>query len=226
MGAGRCRPSATLGVVALCSFALLLGSAPLALAGAPEIAPTFPSCVPSDGNAVVEVTLRPEAGWASVRTYFKASGNPDYYFLEMRAAGQGKYFTVIPKPVSDTKAVDLHVEVRDGENALTRSAEKSVAVNSTCKTALNDEQKKVAQNLVAGETKDTQRDKEILGFQCEGVVSRIDSIGVLRPDEACRRAAILAATQTAVLIPALVVGAGGAVIIINKHEKKETSPSH
>lgn len=175
---------------------------------------------------MVEVALKPETGWASVRTYFRAAGKPDYYFLEMRALGQGKYFTVIPKPKSETKGVDMRIEVRDADGTAAKSADATVQVTKGCSATLNAEQTKLAQNLVAGETIQNQKDKEVLGFECEGVVSRIDVRGVLRPDEACRKAAIAAANRKAILIPALAVGAGGAaVVILDKDEKKETSPS-
>jgi hypothetical protein len=97
-------------------------------------------------------------------------------------------------------------------------------VTKTCAATLNDEQKKVAQNLVVGETTVDQHNRDILGFACVGVVSRIDVIGVLRPDEACRKALMGFVIPPAVWIPALAVGAaGGAVIVVHKNEKKETS---
>lgn len=218
------RHGTILGAAVALGVVLALSSSGPALAGPPEITPSYPKCVPSGGNVPVAVSLQPGVGWASVRTYFRANGKPDWYFLEMRAAGQGKFFTTLPMPLSETKGVDLHVEVRDAENQLTRSADVTANVNSSCEVTLSQEEKKVAQNLVVGETIEGQKDKEVLGFRCEGVVSRIDPRGALRPDEACRKILVVAATKKAVLIPALIVGAGGAAIILTD-DKPETSPS-
>jgi hypothetical protein len=223
MTTGLCRPRAVSGGLLAVSLALCIAEP--AVAVTPEITPTFPTCVSAGDNAVVEVKLRPEGGWASVRLYFKANGSSDYYFLEMRALGNGKYFAVIPRPLSSTSGVDMYVEVRDGDWVGTKSVVKTESTSGGCSAKLNEEQKKLAGNLVVGETNDAQRGAQVFGFECEGIVSRIDVKGVLRPDELCRWVAIAGAVPTGILIPALAVGAGGAAVIItNKHEKKECSP--
>jgi hypothetical protein len=121
MRTGLSRFCAILGVALMPALVLTLGIAVPSEAASPEITPTFPSCVPAGGNAVVEATLRPEDGWGSVRAYFRASGSPDYYFLEMRAMDHGKFFTVLPRALDATKAVDLRIDVRDGDEILTKT---------------------------------------------------------------------------------------------------------
>jgi hypothetical protein len=211
--------SAVLGVV------LLVFAGSPAAAAPPEIGAGTPACVPSGGNAVASTLIKPETGWASIRAYFRAGGQTDWYFMEMRATGAGSYFAVLPKPVSATKSVDLQVQVRDADGVVTRGPLANVKVGS-CSVTLTEEQKRYAENLVAGETVESQKNKVLAGFECEGVVSRIDVQGAIRPDDACRRAIIAAANKTAIIIPAIIVGVGGAaVIIINNQEHKETSPS-
>jgi len=144
----------------------------------------IPDCVPEDDNALVTLTLQPEVGWSSVRIYFRDHEEPDWYFLEMRAEGAGEYWAALPKPEADTEKVDMRLVVQDDEGLETSGAMKIVEVKS-CDADLTDEQERYADNLVVGETALAQQDEEVFGFQCEGIISRLEPDGDLRPDEAC-----------------------------------------
>lgn len=191
----------------------------------PSIEATFPSCVPSGGNSVVSVTLKPDTGWALVRVYFRAVEEKAEYFMEMRAVGNGSLFGVLPKPESSTSAVEMYVIARDAEGRPVKSGPITVKVANGCEVKLTEEQQRYAQNLVVGNTAADQEGKVVEGFLCDGIVSRIDIKGALRPDEQCRRVLIAAATSGSALIPALALGAAGAGVIIIDRENKPNSPS-
>lgn len=192
----------------------------------PSIEATFPSCVPSSGNSVATVTLKPDTGWALVRVYFRATEEKAEYYMEMRATGNGSFFAVLPKPESGTSAVEMYVMARDAEGRPVKSGPITVKVASGCEVKLTEEQQRYAQNLVVGNTAADQEGKVVEGFLCDGIVSRIDIKGALRPDEQCRRVLIAAATSGSALIPALALGAAGAgVLIVDRDDKEPNSPS-
>jgi hypothetical protein len=192
----------------------------------PSIEATFPSCIPSEGNSVAKVTLKPDTGWALVRAYFRATEGKSDYYMEMRAMGDGSFFAVLPKPDSKTSSVEMYTIARDAEGRPVKSGPITVKASGGCKVTLTEEEQRYAQNLVVGNTAVEQETKVVEGFLCDGIVSRIDIKGALRPDEQCRRLLILAASNGSALIPALVVGAAGAgVLIIDKDDKEPNSPS-
>ncbi len=205
--------------------AVLLVSA-LAAYAEPSIDATFPSCIPSKGNSVVKVSLKPETGWAMVRVYFRATNEQGEYYMEMRAVGDGSYFAVLPKPLSGVSTVEMYVLARDAEGTPIKSEPTLVNVSGSCKVTLTPQEQTYAQNLVVGNTLADQEGKTVLGFLCDGVVSRIDLRGALRPDEECRKVLIAAAAGGNILIPALAVGAAGAAaVVIDKDDKVINSPS-
>jgi len=156
-----------------------------AAAGPPKIMPVLPQCLPQCGNAVVSAIITPPSGWASVRVYFREKGEKDYYYLEMRAESGGQYWVVLPKPLCKTKKVEIYLTAKDASGNVTISPVAKIDVKSDCKVTLTPEQYRYAQNLVVGETTPAQKGNRIVGFCCEGVVSRIDSTGALLNDEYC-----------------------------------------
>lgn len=201
--------------------------AAIAQAAPPTLAPTFPTCLSKGGNALVTLSLKPETGWSSVRVYFRRSGSPYFYYLEMRADGKGNYWATLPRPDEGTRSADIQFSVRDAEGVETRSALTMVNVTSSCNGDLSPEQERYARNLVVGETVTSQAGQAVFGWQCVGVVSRINVNGQLRPDSVCRAVLIAAAFATTeeILLPAAVL-AGGIVggVIIHKHDQEECSP--
>jgi len=65
--------------------------------------------------------------------------------------------------------------------------------------------------------------EKVEGFLCDGVVSRINPLGILRGDEKCRACVIAWWEKPVVMIPAAAAIAGTGVII-SKGEPKEASP--
>ena len=202
-------------------FAVMIAVSASLHAQTAAIIPGFPTCMPEEGNSVVNATLVPEHGWATVRTYFRELGSNDWYWVEARNEGRGAYWGVLPRPEDETTTVEMQIRARDAEGKETTTPIQRVNVTSSCKPVFTPPQSHLAQNLVVGETIVGQRDKEILGFICPGVISRVDYTGELKPDEYCRKAAILfaaAAQNKSVLVPLLVLGGGGGVIAVLKDD--------
>jgi hypothetical protein len=211
------RPAWLAVAVALCSSA--------ALAAPPALSPLLPSCVPKRANSVVSLITNTEGTWASVRAYFRKTGTSDSYFVEMRNVGRGSYWAVLPRPEDATAAVDVFFAVMDVEGRETRTPPMTIPVISPCSTTLTTEQARYAQNLVVGETAKFQGGLSVLGFLCDGVISRIDVAGKLRPDDACRSTLIADAmglgdggkrTAPVVLL-------GGGATLIRASDKGEAS---
>ncbi len=82
------------------SCLLLLFAAMPALGAAPEVVvDSPPDCLPLEFNRAVMATVTPEVAGSTVRLYFRRL-NPvgAFYYDEMFASGDGKYWTVFPKP--------------------------------------------------------------------------------------------------------------------------------
>lgn len=196
---------------------VVLLAASVVQADYPLIQFAAPSCVPADGNSLVEATITPSEGWSSVRAYFMREGRTELYFVEMRPAGNDRFWAVLPKPDDDTAAVNLRVAVRDGEGRETRSPAAVVPVVRGCPVNLTDEQRAVARNLIVGETLAAQFGGGVLGFLCEGIVLRMNYRGELRPEDCCcEKAALLAASKGRnALLPLVILGGiGGGTSIV------------
>jgi len=195
-----------------------------ALAQTASVALSPAGCVTRDANVVVAASVTPEAAWSSVRLYFRRAGATDYYYMEMRSAGDGAYWAAMPLLAKETATIEYYVAVRDGEGRESAVPMEQGTVDPSCSIQLSEEQLRYGQNLVVGETSALQRNAAIDGFQCPGVISRILSTGELVPDEYCRNA-LIADDDDKILIPLLILGAGGVVAIIAKDDPKEASPS-
>jgi len=196
---------------------------PVTLFAAPDtFTLTVPSCAPSGGNSVLALSTTPESGWSSVRTYFRRAGSADFYYVEMRSAGLGKYWAALPRPEDATTVVEVQMAVRDAEGKETRAPLQKLPVTTSCSLILTPEQDRFAQNLVVGETARGQAGQVISGFRCDGVISRIEATGALRPDESCRRVLMEQAAAAAdeenkrKVIPLILLGGGGVALVTHK----------
>ena len=220
------RSERRIGRVATAAIVLLL-IAVAAHAAPPVMSPSILTCVSSSGNTVVSLSLKPETGWSSVRVYFRRAGLPDFYYLELRSDGRGNYWAALPRPDQGTRSAEVQFAVKDAEGAETRSALQKVDVTSTCTVALSSDQERFARNLVVGETVMSQSGQVLNGWECTGVVSRINVDGQLRPDSTCR-AVILAAAAVPVeqvLVPAAIAGGViGGVIVHNREHTEQSKP--
>lgn len=119
-----------------------------------------------------------------------------------------------------TEPGEYFVALYDGYGRqIARSEMASVPVRSDCRVNLTPQQQGYAQNLTIGETAPWQKDDEVFHWECTGIVTRKDTLGVLRADEKCR-ACVIAAWWP-------VGGAAGAVALIGviDDDPIEISPS-
>jgi hypothetical protein len=210
------------------ALAAMLWSAS-ALATPPILTPTIPSCLPAEGNGVISLQVMPENGWSSVRLYFRKAGSAVFYFLEMRFAGNGVYWAVLPRPDDTATAVEAQLAVKDADGNETYTPIRKLPVTTLCDAVLTPEQSRYAQNLVVGETAENQAGLVLTGFLCDGVISRIDSRGTLKPDESCRRVLMIDAATAEqqnkqALIPIILVAGGGATIISPAEPPEASKP--
>jgi hypothetical protein len=184
----------------------------------------MPSCVPKRANSVVSLVTYPEGTWSSVRTYFRKTGTPDFYYVEMRSVERRSFWAALPRPEDATAAVDVVFAVMDADGREMRTPQVTIPVISPCNATLTGEQARFAQNLVVGETARVQTGLSVMGFLCEGVISRIDFAGKLRPDDVCRSVLIadaMAAAGEKSLAPMVLTG--GSATLIRPGDKGEAS---
>jgi hypothetical protein len=122
----------------------------------------------------------------------------------------------------DQEAAEYYVAAYDSAGKLRKRSETfltEVRAND-CFEPLTPKQRGWADNLTVGETTSAQTGKEVFHWLCEGIVTRIDSYGILRPDEFCRACVVgfgfvppLASVATGVV--------SGAII---EHPPTEASP--
>jgi hypothetical protein len=203
---------------------VLLALAASAFAQAPVISPAPPKCIPKRDNAVVVAHVWPETGWSSVRVYFRKEGLADFYYLEMEQAEDATYWASLPKPEGDTKVVEIQVAVVDAQSRETRGPLDKVQVSSDCDLSLSAAELYAAQNLIVGETVQSQKGGAVVGFLCDGIISRLDLAGLLSGDEYCCQALMAAAGKGKKLLPLLLLGGTGGSGAVKWEEEQETSP--
>lgn len=218
------------GVTAMCAAAVLVvGMTADLLAETPKISIAVPKCVPRGGNSVVTATVSPETGWSSVRTYFRKVGTKDFYWLEARNEGAGTYWAVLPKPEDETIAVEAQVAVLDADGNETRGPLQKATVAAPCPCEFTPAQNERAHNLVVGETAADQKGGGVFGFQCDGIISRIDARGALAADDYCRKEALAQAAGgegRGLLLPLVLagsIGAGAGYAAVRSDEEPDCS---
>jgi hypothetical protein len=160
-------------------------------AQAPAVTVERIDCLPRAENGVIHADLTREVGGASARLFFKWDQGDRFYWVPMRAMGGGRYWGVPPRPDEGNQAVEYYAALVDPEaGELARSAALMAPATESCKVRLTAQQRGEADNLTVGETVPEQAGREVAGFLCDGIVSRVDSRGVLRGDERCRACVI------------------------------------
>jgi hypothetical protein len=180
------------------ALAVLSGLACLSV----EAATTIPCLVPG-ANSAVTVTA---PGATAARLYFRKSGTPNFYYLELRSAPTG-FWGVLPKPDQGT-SVEYAAETTTAGGTPAREEAAVLAPAAGCGPVLDAEQSKLANNLVVGQT--APSDNVPPGFECQGIVS------VITPDNK------LESNSCTNPLPYYVVGgaalvAGGVIIYDNNH---------
>lgn len=189
--------------------------------GAPGITVHEVECIPNNDNGVVRATVQPEIGGAEVRLYFRWEEHGPFYYVLMEAAGDGAYWATPPKPVDENHQVEVYVTQVNpaGQEVGPRSETMLIPVTGDCDVRLTTHERGMAQNLVVGETDPEQIDRDVWGFLCDGIISRIDPEGVLRADGICRRCIVAWWNKPEGLVPAAALLGGGTTIAV------EASPS-
>ena len=213
---------AALAVLALAATAALPAQAQPATPGGPQaIAIEEVECIPNNDNGVVRATVRPEIAGADVRLYFRWEEHGPFYYVLMEAAGDGVYWATPPKPTDENEQVEAYVAQVNpaGQEVGPPSEIVRIPVTEDCDVRLTTHERGMAENLVVGETDAEQIDRDVWGFLCDGIISRIDPEGVLRADGICRRCIVAWWDKPEGLVPAAVLLGGGTTIAI------EASPS-
>ena len=145
-------------------------------------------CIPTGDNALVKATATNEPAGESPRLYFQWRGHGETYWVELEPAGGGRYWGVFPRPERRNEEVEYYAALVDAAGAqVAKSAVRTAKVNGNCPVRLAEREEGVASNLTVGETVAQQQGhKPVLGFLCDGIVTRINHQGVRRSDEICR----------------------------------------
>ncbi len=100
----------------------------------------------------------------------------------------------------ENEPAEYFVTVHDAEGRrLARSPTRITEVRSDCRSELSEQERGEARNLTVGETAHWQREEQIFHWLCDGIVSRIGPIGVLRGDGVCR-ACVIARREGSLLL--------------------------
>ena len=175
-------------------------------------------------TVIVRATVAPRAHrrlpGLSPRLYFRWRDHEDFYWVSLEAEPGGRFWAVPPKP--ERRNEQIEVLRRPGRSRgqggrpLRDPDRPGHPGLQGCSSAPR--QRGVAQNLTVGETSPQQQGKKVLGFLCDGVVTRVNSAGVRRSDEVCRACVIAWWQRKAVLIPAI-AGVSG------RHHRPGPEPS-
>lgn len=191
-------------------------------AGAQSIAAEKASCVPIEENGLIRGTVGTAAPGLIPRLYFRWKDHEDFYWVNFEPEMGNRFWAIPPKPERRNEQIEYYSALVDPNGKVAARSETQVTpVTKDCRVQLDPRQRGVAQNLTVGETSPQQQGKKILGFLCDGVVTRVNSGNVRRSDEVCRACVIAWWERKGVLIPAI---AGVAGVIVTDQEP-EPSPS-
>jgi hypothetical protein len=101
---------------------------------------------------------------------------------------------------------------------LAKTAMQGIYVRKDCRAQLTPKEEGFAYNLVIGETAPWQGSEPVFHWLCDGIVTRIDHLGIKREDEFCR-ACVVAWWRTPALLPLL-----GSTSIIIANPRPRTPP--
>ena len=188
-----------------------LAASAAAFAQGPAIELEELDCYPNNDNGVLHATVRPEVAGADVRLYFRWDEHGDFYYVLMEAAGGGRYWATPPKPTDENEQIETYVALVDpaGEVVGGPSETMLVPVTEDCDPELDEFERGMAENLVVGETSEEQFGELVMGFLCDGIISRIGADGVLRADSICRRCIVAWWDKPEALLPAAILLGGG-----------------
>ena len=125
----------------------------------------------------------------------------------------------------DYEPAEYYVSVHDADGRpLARSKTRVTEVKENCRVQLSEVERGESRNLTVGETAHWQRDEEVFHWLCDGIVTRIDPINVLRGDHFCRPCVIPPwKKRAAVIVPGLFVP--GTITTVHKDPPPPASPT-
>jgi len=206
----------------------LFAAAVLFAAASPVLAQSISlaeqSCLPVERNAVVRATATGAAPGGATRLYFRWKTHGDFYWLAMEPDGGGRFWVAAPKPEKRNDTVEEYAAlVDDGGHEIARSQTRAVQVTRDCRAELSPKEAGVARNLTIGETAPMQQGRDVLGFLCDGIVTRVNAAGIRRADEVCRTCVVAWWEKREVLLPLAAVGGVTTINVIDHNP--EPSPS-
>lgn len=184
-------------------------------------------CVSHDANA--RITAHVDAKPASVRVYFRQTGDPcGEYYVDMRPspADPTLYSAVLPLVTPDATSITYQVRAQGVKE--TAAEAMTVPVTGTCiAPPLSAEDLRAAKAIALGLTSPTQHAAPC-HFKCNGVTSVITAAGELKPNDECRL--LLAGRirpwyQTPEALVLVGAGAVGTVLILNPPNGRGAPPS-
>jgi len=181
-------------------------------------------CFRTEANQSVHATAAGEAPGGSTRLYFRWADHGGFYWVQMEHDGAGRYWAIPPKPEKRNQQVQYYGVLLDATgHEVARSTEHKSEVKGDCHVELTPEQRGVAQNLTVGETTADQSHGAVLGFLCDGIVTRVSAANLRRADDFCRSCVVAWWKRGEVLIPALAAG-GVTTIIVDQPEPSPSRP--
>ena len=145
--------------------------------------------------------------------------------MPFEAQGAGRYWTTPPKPERRNQRVDYYGALVDAAGTVVaKSPVQAVKVEGDCRVRLSEAERGVAENLTIGETVTAQEGRKVVGFLCEGIVTRVNTKGIRRADEVCRTCVVAWWEKKSILVPGII---GGGVItgVVITDEDPDPSPS-
>lgn len=204
--------------LAVCLAAAVTGPA-LAQPATGGISVEDVDCVPNNDNGLISATVPSVPAGAEVRLYFRWDEHGPFYYVAMAPEAAERWWATPPKPTDANHQVEYYVSTVDPAGGTLAESERLVTpVTEDCQVELTRKERGMAENLVVGETADEQMNEEVVGFLCDGIISRMGPDGVLRADSICRRCIVAWWDRREALLP--VAGfLGGVTTVI------EASPS-
>jgi len=218
----RAHPVFTLAVFLAAGLGGGLGAG---IAAAQSIKVDQAACFKFGDNQVVHASTAGEPAGSSARLYFQWRDHPAYYWVDFERDGPGRLWGIPPKPETRNGEIEYYGVLLDAlGREITRSPAIVSKVTADCPVKLTPQQYGAAQNLTVGETSSNQPKNRVLGFLCDGIVTRVDTRNVKRADEICRTCVVAWWARKELLIP--VIGAAAATGITTVVlDQPEPSPS-
>jgi hypothetical protein len=198
-----------------CVVVALVSTAAMA---APTIQHAPLSCVPAADSTKVVATI---ADATSAKVFFKTTDGATEYWTEMSRSGD-QFWAVLPRVCGRQKAVSYRIEARGADGAVSATPAIEAPVNGCAAPELSAEEAAAAANMVVGVS--TEEERDLKGFRCQGVVSRLTPSGKLERFEDCNDCFVAGVPPAVGLTAAGLITAGTLGIVIDELLDDDKSP--